>query len=173
MSRPKDSKVVIRPDSGDPVDIVCGTKIDIDESSTNEEIGVLRLLERAFGSTTNSKGYKELDPHIGLIYGDAITPERATKILTLFEQMGYASSNIVFGIGSFTYQYNTRDTFKFAVKATHVVINGEGRDIFKQPITDAGKNSAKGILNVVNGELKQQQTIEDITEGESDFEKLL
>lgn len=65
------------------------------------------------------------------------------------KQKGFASTNVVLGIGSFTYQYNTRDTFGFAMKATYGEVNGEGREIFKDPITDDGtKKSAKGLLKV-------------------------
>ena len=73
------------------------------------------------------------------------------------EQMGFASSNVVFGVGSFTYQYVTRDTFGFAVKSTYGEINHVGQDIFKDPKTDDGtKKSAKGILKVIkeNGKYK-------------------
>lgn len=220
----RDGKVVIRPDSGDPVDIICGDVILTIDSETYEgflEIvedilhtdlcartphgewggnitdkfyfdgklyevtyspdwnrhdkqyyyidnyggskttatevgttpslkGVIELLWDVFGGTINSQGYKVLDPHIGAIYGDSITLERAEQICQRLELKGFASTNIVFGIGSFTYQYNTRDTFGFAMKATYVEVNGEGREIFKDPITDDGtKKSATGLLKVV------------------------
>jgi nicotinamide phosphoribosyltransferase len=90
-----------------------------------------------------------LDSHIGAIYGDSITLDRAEQIFTRLEAKGFASTNIVLGIGSFTYQYNTRDTFGFAMKATYVEVDGEGREIFKDPITDDGtKKSATGLLHV-------------------------
>ena len=67
------------------------------------------------------------------------------------EAKGFASTNVVLGIGSFTYQYNTRDTFGFAMKATYVEVDGEAREIFKDPITDDGtKKSATGLLSVHN-----------------------
>ena len=91
-----------------------------------------------FGGTINEQGYKVLDSHIGAIYGDSITIERADEICRKLEYKGFASTNIVLGIGSFTYQYNTRDTFGIAMKATYVEVNGEGRKIFKKPITDDG-----------------------------------
>ncbi|WP_132795660.1 nicotinate phosphoribosyltransferase [Tenacibaculum skagerrakense] len=143
----RDGKVVIRPDSGDPVDIICGNpkgKTDV------EQKGVIQLLWEVFGGAINEKGFKELDPHIGAIYGDSITIERATQICERLKQNGFASTNVVLGIGSFTYQYNTRDTFGFAMKATYGEVNGEGRAIYKDPITDDGtKKSAKGLLKVV------------------------
>lgn len=107
-----------------------------------------------FGGTQNSKGYIELDSHIGAIYGDSITYDRAKAICSRLQSKGFASTNVVLGIGSFTYQYNTRDTFGFAMKATYGEVNGMGRPIFKNPVTDNGiKKSAKGLLRVdkING----------------------
>ena len=76
---------------------------------------------------------------------------RADEICARLATKGFASTNVVLGIGSFTYQYNTRDTFGFAMKATYVEVNGEGREIFKDPITDDGtKKSATGLLSVHN-----------------------
>jgi nicotinamide phosphoribosyltransferase len=146
----RDGKLVIRPDSGDPVDILCGTNY-YDSNAENTPIGkgVIELLWDIFGGKVNEKGYKELDPHIGAIYGDSITLDRAKQICERLKAKGFASTNVVLGIGSFTYQYNTRDTFGFAVKATYGEVNGEGREIFKDPITDDGtKKSKKGLLVV-------------------------
>ena len=75
---------------------------------------------------------QELDPHIGAIYGDSITLQRAEDICNRLEKKGFASTNVVLGIGSYTYQYNTRDTFGFAMKATYGEVAGEGREIFKE-----------------------------------------
>jgi nicotinamide phosphoribosyltransferase len=161
--------------SGDPVDIICGTNWNlgtVGKSIHNapQQKGVIELLWDAFGGTVNEKGYKVLDPHIGAIYGDSITFDRAVQICERLKAKGFASTNIVFGIGSFTYQYNTRDTGGYAVKATYgevsktELVKGwegewtevigtktviEGREIFKDPITDDGtKKSAKGLLRV-------------------------
>ncbi len=166
----RDGKVVIRPDSGEPFDIVCGTKKD--NPVTPEEKGVLRLLDEVFGHTINEKGFKVLDEHIGLIYGDQISLDKAENILSRIKEMGYSSENIVFGIGAHTYQRPTRDTFKFATKATAIKINGEWKEIFKDPITDPGKKSAKGILNIVDGKLIEGSSIEEIRTN-SDFIKLI
>ena len=147
----RDGKVVIRPDSGDPIDIICGTESKVDQYDAVEK-GVIQLLWDVFGGTINEKGYKVLDTHIGAIYGDSITLERANTICKKLEEKGFASSNIVFGVGSFTYQYNTRDTYGFAMKATYGEVNGIGREIFKDPITDDGiKKSLKGLICVENG----------------------
>jgi nicotinamide phosphoribosyltransferase len=140
-------KVVIRPDSGNPVDIICGDILAKDGTPASR--GALRMLWETFGGTINSAGYKELSPRVGLIYGDAITVDRASLILQIMEEQKFASSNIVFGVGSYSYQYVTRDTFGFAMKATSAVINGERKAIFKDPKTgDGSKKSAKGLLTV-------------------------
>lgn len=143
----RQGKVVIRPDSGNPVDIICGDMCAVRDTPAYK--GALQLLWDNFGGRINKDGYKELNAKVGLIYGDAITVERAKLILTLMAEKGFASTNIVFGMGSYTYQYVTRDTFGFAVKATSAVINGERRAIFKNPTTgDGNKKSAKGLIKV-------------------------
>ncbi len=166
----RDGKLVIRPDSGDPVDIICGENTSLGGNNPQEK-GVVELLWDIFGGTVNEQGFKVLDSHIGAIYGDSITTERAENICKRLHDKGFASTNVVLGIGSFTYQYNTRDTFGFAMKATSVVVNGERREIFKDPITDDGvKKSAKGLMKVEekNGEyvLIDQVTPEQENEGE-------
>jgi nicotinamide phosphoribosyltransferase len=143
----RNGKVVIRPDSGDPVQILCGDPGAIPGSV--EFKGTIEHLWEVFGGTVNSKGYKQLDPHIGVIYGDSITLDRCEEICSKLKAKGFASTNPVFGIGSYTYQYVTRDTFGFAMKATHGVVNGKSIDIYKDPVTDNGvKKSAKGLLRV-------------------------
>lgn len=182
------NKVVLRPDSGDPVKIICGDKSY--PVGTPQYKGSVQVLWDEFGGTITDKGYKTLDQHVGLIYGDAITIKRARRILDLLEKQGFSSDNIVFGIGSYTYQFITRDTFGFAMKATWGQVNGEGREIFKDPKTgDGRKKSAKGLLHVEarddtfiltdqrskgmehrgalqtvfhNGELRNEQRFEDI-----------
>ena len=141
------SKVVLRPDSGDPVKIICGDKDAVPGSP--EYKGAIECLWEVFGGTVTDKGYKMLDSHIGLIYGDSITIERAEAILQGLKDKGFASANVVFGIGSYTYQYITRDTLGFAVKATYGEINHVPQEIEKDPITDSGvKKSAKGLVRV-------------------------
>ena len=117
---------------------------------TPAEKGTVELLWDVFGGIINSKGYKVLDPHIGAIYGDGITYERAREIYKRLEKKGFAVNNVTLGIGSFTYQFTTRDTFGQALKSTHSVINGEERQIFKDPITDSDrfKKSQKGMCVV-------------------------
>lgn len=196
----RDGKVVFRPDSGDPVKIVCGYFVkygcEVPKSrdqleqfwedgydavctpegvymddrgrvlSENEVKGCVALLHEQFGAAKNSKGFYELNPKVGLIYGDSITIDRCKAICDQLMRKGYASTNLVYGIGSYTYQYNTRDTFSIACKATWVQINGVEHEIFKDPITDDGtKKSAKGLLCVYEEDgkllLKDQATHEE------------
>jgi nicotinamide phosphoribosyltransferase len=143
----REGKVVFRPDSGDPVKIIIGDSNA--HPQTPEFKGAVECLWDIFGGTVTPQGYKVLDPHVGLIYGDSISLERAEAILEGLKKKGFASSNIVFGIGSFTYQYVTRDTLGTAIKATWGQVNGEGRELFKKPKTDNGmKNSACGLLRI-------------------------
>ena len=165
----REGRVVIRPDSGDPVKIICG-----DPASEDVIIrkGAYECMWDAFGGTINDKGYKVLDGHIGLIYGDSITLERQKLILKQLEDKGFTASNLVLGIGSYTYQYVTRDTHGFAMKATYGVVNGEGREIFKDPKTDSGlKKSAKGLLQVVteNGQFVLKDQVSKEAELESEL----
>lgn len=174
----RDGKLVIRPDSGDPVDILCGLDgYDLEDISDKvfespAYKGVIELLWDIFGGTINEQGYKVLDSHVGAIYGDSITLQRAEEICERLEAKGFASTNVVLGIGSYTYQYNTRDTYGFAMKATYVerkvqnddysheeggydipIYNTQGYAIFKDPVTDdGGKKSATGLLAVHKNE---------------------
>ena len=116
---------------------------------TVEQKGTVETLDEIFGSTTNSKGYKVLDPHIGVIYGDGITYHRAKAILEGLKSKGYAASNIVFGIGSYSLNLLSRDDLGTAIKATHAVINGVNIPLHKDPKTDSSKKSARGYLKVV------------------------
>lgn len=211
----RDGKLVVRPDSGDPVEIICGKNLpefdsvadafdnyelefshdaklmledkDEDEYSYKEDYevrvgnrvitlhfkaykteyeideyfdysarpikaedkGLIECLWDTFGGTVTEQCYKLLDSHIGAIYGDSITIERAEEICKRLEQKEFASVNVVFGIGSYTYQHNTRDTLGFAMKATFAEINGEKKLLFKDPKTDDGtKRSQKGRVRV-------------------------
>lgn len=143
----RDGKLVIRPDSGDPVKIVCGDP-DAPEGSPARK-GVVQLLWEQFGGTTNPLGYKLLDSHIGVIYGDSITEERAADICSLLKLRGFASTNVVLGIGSYTYNYVTRDVHSFAIKATHTTRDSVGYTMQKNPVTGSGKKSARGRLAVL------------------------
>ena len=166
----RDGKVVFRPDTGNPVHVICG---DPDaEVGSPEYKGAIECLWDVFGGSETKQGYKILDPHVGLIYGDSITIERAEAICAGLKAKGFASTNVVFGIGSYTYQFVTRDTDGFAVKATFAKIAGENREIFKAPKTgDGTKNSAKGLVAVhknKQGEfyLKEQVSWAEVNECE-------
>jgi nicotinamide phosphoribosyltransferase len=184
MSR--NGKLVIRPDSGNPVDIICGHDNSswiqsnkatfgdnnvITNSDSPEKKGVIELLWDIFGGTVNEQGYKVLDPHIGAIYGDSITLDRQLEIYKRLEEKGFAATNIVLGVGSFTYQMNTRDTLGFAAKGAwfEVEENGTkvGYDIYKDPVTDDGtKKSLKGLICVTeNHEVLTQCTPEQESQG--------
>ena len=189
----RDGRVVIRPDSGDPCDILCGfnTKTYYEDLANKEKSckltegdyaeqinkGVIELLWDIFGGTINSKGYKVLDTHIGCIYGDAITLERAEEICRRLESKGFASSNVVFGIGSYTYNMNTRDTFGFALKTTYAVVNGKELLLYKDPYTDDGtKKSQKGLVVVYkdeNGDIQYKDELNREQKSSESYHDLL
>jgi len=162
----RDGKVVIRPDSGDPANIICGDPSYYGTKAPQLK-GAIECLWETFGGDITDKGYQQLDNHIGLIYGDSITLDRCRDICARLQQKNFASSNVVFGIGSYTYQYTTRDVYGFAVKATYAEVGGEPREIFKKPKTDNGmKNSAKGLTAVYQNqggfELADQATWDEV-----------
>lgn len=137
------AKVVIRPDSGDPVKILTG-----DSSAPGQSpawYGALALLAMAMGTTKGPGGW--LIDHAGLIYGDSITVDRADQILEKARQQHASPYNFVFGIGSYTYQYVTRDTYNFAFKATAIETADGVKAISKSPVTagEFSKKSASGI----------------------------
>jgi nicotinamide phosphoribosyltransferase len=156
----RDGRLVIRPDSGNPVHIIAGYKQEDFENwreqveafkiiSPIEWVGAYEVLWGIFGGTINEKGYKVLNPKVGIIYGDSITLERQKEIYKRLEERGFAATNLVLGVGSYTYQYKSRDSLGFAMKATWCQVNGEGREIFKDPKTDDGtKKSLKGLICV-------------------------
>lgn len=163
MLRP--GTLVIRPDSGDPVKIICGDP-DAPEGTPARK-GVVELLWDEFGGVTNDKGYRFLDSHVGAIYGDSITPERATAIRDGLMAKGFVPM-VVLGVGSFTYQYVTRDSHGMAVKSTHTQRDGEEFLIWKDPVTDrdangnSTKTSAKGRVVVREDPLYGYQLIDNL-----------
>lgn len=168
----RDGRVVIRPDSGDPVNIICGLPGSDTQEMLFEEIdenmpqikGAYEILWEIFGGTLNEAGYKVLNPKIGLLYGDSITLERQKEIYRRLEAKGFAATNLVLGIGSYTYQYKSRDSLGFAMKATWCQVNGEGREIFKDPKTDNGvKKSLKGLICVQKDENGKYFAIDQVT----------
>ena len=161
----RDGRFVVRPDSGIPEDIICGTGNPNDPEYIRK--GAYECLWDIFGGTYTENGYKVLDTHIGMIYGDSITIERQREIYRRLEEKGFAATNLVLGIGSYTYQYRTRDSLGFAMKATWCRVNEEDKPIFKSPKTDNGmKKSLKGLLYVAeeNGKYKVYDNVETTEE---------
>jgi nicotinamide phosphoribosyltransferase len=214
----RDGKLVIRPDSGNPVDIICGKFTDdnitiledADENSylgnyhwddnikyfkvkdkyylyegwemfvsdateikvsESERKGVIELLWDIFGGTINEQGYKVLDPHIGAIYGDSINLERQVEIYKRLEAKGFAATNIVLGVGSFTYVMLTRDSAGYAAKGSWFEVEEphggdfgnnikkkKSYNIYKDPVTDDGtKKSLKGLLCVIKSDYPTEE----------------
>lgn len=175
----REGRVIIRPDSGVPEDIICGvdpakyTKEEYETLPEHIKKGAYECLWDMFGGTVNEKGYKVLDSHIGMIYGDSITLERQKTIYARLEAKGFAATNLVLGVGSYTYQYKSRDSLGFAMKATWCQVNGEGREIFKDPKTDDGvKKSLKGLIkvNLVDG---KYVATDQVTKEEEDMDNQL
>lgn len=150
MSR-NNARVSIRPDSGTPELILCG---DPDGETELERKGLVEVLWDSFGGTINEKGFKKLDSHIGVVYGDSITLERCKTICELLINKGYCVNNVIFGVGSYTYNMISRDTLGHALKATYCEIEGNPVQVFKNPKTDkeAIKKSQKGKVAIVESD---------------------
>jgi nicotinamide phosphoribosyltransferase len=129
-----DGDLVIRPDSGNPLDVIPQ---------------VLDILGDRFGTTINSKGYKLLHPKIRIIQGDGVDITSIEAILEMMKQKGWSADNIGFGSGGALLQKLNRDTQKFAFKCSAIRINGKWNDVYKEPITDVGKNSKRGRLKLI------------------------
>lgn len=130
----RDGALVVRPDSGDPPEIVCK---------------VLETLGEAFGAETNSKGFKVLHPKVRVIQGDGIDRAMLSRILEATTVAGWSTDNIAFGSGGGLLQKLNRDTSKYAFKCSDITVDGQHRDVFKQPVTDSGKRSKAGRLTLV------------------------
>lgn len=121
-----------------------------------EEKGTIEVLWEIFGGTITDKGYKLLDSHIGMIYGDGITVQRSQEIFARLEAKGFASLNIVYGVGSYSLNMLSRDHLGMAIKATNTIVDIHGTDvdkpIYKDPKTDTSKKSARGLIRVFKDE---------------------
>lgn len=127
-------RLVVRPDSGEPKDV---------------DLKILQLLGDSIGHTTNSKGFKVLDPHVRIIQGDGIKYETVVEILEHLKRNGWSADNIAFGSGGGLLQKMDRDTQKCAFKCSHLTLkDGSTREVFKNPVTAPGKRSKKGRLTV-------------------------
>lgn len=137
----RDGKFVVRPDS----------TTDDDPTPEDLVITLLRKLGDAFGTTTNSKGYTVLNPKVGLIWGDGISPEGIERILWEMYQRGWSAENIVFGMGGGLLQKVNRDTQRFAFKSSAQLRNGVWLDVQKNPL-DTSKKSKAGRLMLIHEE---------------------
>lgn len=135
--------IVIRPDSGEPIEVVSK---------------VAHILGGKFGTETNSKGYKVLK-NVRIIQGDGVNEQSIHAILERLKSEGFSASNIAFGIGGALLQKIDRDTLKFAYKCSAIVADGKLIEVYKQPITDAGKNSKRGRLDLIKNENGEYQTV--------------
>ncbi len=159
------------PDPDSTQQVVTFTTEVLDDADVDPEMrGVVDVLGYHFGTTENAKGFKSLDSHVGAIYGDSINPRLYDEILSRLADKGYCSDVIVVGVGSYSYQYLTRDTLGSAVKATFGVVDGVGRGILKDPKTgDGHKKSAFGILSVVDMAGSGQAEELALSDGEVDI----
>ncbi|MBS1794997.1 MAG: nicotinate phosphoribosyltransferase [Acidobacteria bacterium] len=150
--------VVIRPDSGEPVEVVSR---------------VAAILAGKFGFDVNSKGYKVLK-NVRIIQGDGVNQNSIRQILERLKSEGFSASNVAFGIGGSLLQKVDRDTLKFAYKCSAIVTGGELREVYKQPITDAGKNSKRGRLDLIRDENGEYRTVklEDVDQRKADNSQL-
>jgi nicotinamide phosphoribosyltransferase len=143
-------KWVTRPDSGEPTEVV---------------VNCLNVLWDEFGGTINAKGYKVLNPQVGVIQGDGIDGEMLKAVLNAVMLAGFSTQNVAFGSGGGLLQKVNRDTLRFAMKASYIEVKGQGREVYKQPITQTGdynKQSKKGRISLylVEGEF---QTLDPVT----------
>lgn len=135
MIMKRKGKVVIRPDSGNPVEMAIKT---------------VELLWERFGGTTNARGYKVLDPHVGVIYGDYMSPNMIDKVMhALVLDKKFAPSNLIFGMGGELLAKKSRDDLGFSFKCSCAKVGGEWRDVYKEPKTDMFKASKRGKLRLV------------------------
>ena len=150
----REGTLIVRPDSGRPVEsvLVC-----------------LERLDEAFGSSVNVKGFRVLNPHVRIIQGDGVDAESIDEILSEMEDSGWSADNVAFGMGGALLQKVNRDTQKFAMKCSWVQVDGQGRAVFKAPIGDPGKRSKAGRfdsekLHIVfrYGEMMGHQSFEDV-----------
>lgn len=127
--------VVVRPDSGDPVQVV------------ND---CLKILDKHYGHTVNAKGYKVLN-NVRVIQGDGINHQMIRAILTVMDMNGYSADNVAFGQGGALLQQINRDTLQFAMKCSAAMIAGKWVEVYKDPVTSSMKKSKKGRLMLVAG----------------------
>lgn len=145
-------RLVVRPDSGDPVEVVLKT---------------VQKLEQHFGSETVN-GYRLLHPAVRVIQGDGVNINSIGQILENLKTHGYSADNLAFGMGAGLLQKLDRDTLKFAMKASAICINGSWQDVYKDPVTDPGKQSKRGRLALVRNDDGRLQTMREEELGRRD-----
>jgi nicotinamide phosphoribosyltransferase len=150
--------LVIRPDSGNPVEVI---------------IKVLNILWEKFGGEVNTKGYKVLDSHVRIIQGDGVNPDSIYEILFAMKEAGFSADNIAFGMGGALLQKLDRDTQKFAFKCSAIKRGGEWNDVFKSPITDIAKESKKGRLKLIKLDSDKGEAMHTMQQNLSDEKDLL
>lgn len=137
MVKNSGGKLVIRPDSGEPVEVI---------------LNILGIFDRKMHLKINNKGYKVLPDYYGLIQGDGVNIESISEILEAMMRAGFSASNIAFGMGGKLLQADIhRDVQKFAFKCSSILVNGKWEGVKKSPITDPGKNSKSGRLALLPG----------------------
>lgn len=144
----RNGTLVIRLDSGDPTTMV---------------VDALEILTRKFGYEVNSKGYKVLPPQVRILQGDGVNANSINHILTEMTKHKYSADNIAFGMGGALLQSVNRDTLGFAYKLSWASVNGIGRDVYKDPISDKGKTSKRGRLSLIESMGTMRTVREDIT----------
>jgi len=183
-------KIVVRPDSGDPRTVLFGDKkVTQDTNVVNRmvteygetvfsamtmvEYGVFRILMDKFGSTTNSKGYKVLHPQIGVLQGDGVSMNVIAEIYVCMAEAELDTMNLVFGSGGKLLQAHDRDEQGYAIKATHVTVDGKGVSIEKNPITDKDKKSKKGFLKLVrtNEHKESWKNFKTVQSGDPEYDQ--
>ncbi len=140
------AKVVFRPDSGDMLEVVPS---------------ILRMQEEAFGSVTNEKGFRKIN-NVGVLQGDGVDHMSILSLLGKVMSLGYTADSVVFGSGGALLQKINRDTFKFAMKASAILVDGKWVGISKNPVTDPGKASMSGRVMLFRSKMTGQYITCDI-----------
>ncbi|HVI46309.1 MAG TPA: nicotinate phosphoribosyltransferase [Chitinophaga sp.] len=145
----RNGTLVIRPDSGDPVQTL---------------LAIFNILMETFGYTVNEKGYKVLPPQVRVIQGDGISYSSIPPIFAALKEAGISAENLVLGMGGALLQRVNRDTQEFALKCSYAEVNGQGINVQKMPVEmdkngelrTSFKKSKAGKLKLVkeNGEFK-------------------
>lgn len=154
----REGRLVIRPDSGDPLTVI---------------IKVLDILGDKFGTSKNRKGYKMLPKYLRVLQGDGISYDALEEILEGITNAGWSTENMVFGSGGALLQRVDRDTQKCAYKCSFAVIDGKPVNVYKDPITDCGKKSKRGRLQLVKNSDGVYETQQEVVEENLSTDELI